>query len=155
MHYLGDMSKTTFIFTDAHQTGLGAMIAQGSSIQNARPVAFASRITNSAEKRYPQIDLEAMGVDFALRGFRNYIVGAPTTINVITDRQPLCAIFNGKRHGSIRTEWIKLRHQDIRFQVQFQKGLNDQIDYMSRHAKPFTKLPINEQEEAQDLNNLL
>jgi hypothetical protein len=32
-----DMGKQTFIFTDAHKTGLGAMLAQGDSVENARP----------------------------------------------------------------------------------------------------------------------
>lgn len=149
------MSKQTFIFTDAHKTGVGAMLAQGDSVENARPVTIASRTTNSSEKRYPQIDLEALGIDFALRRFRNYIVGSPTKIQVITDHQPLCAIFNGKRQGSIRTERIKLRHQDIRFTVTYQKGKINQSDYLSRHAKPLEKLPKGEQKETEDLNNLL
>ncbi len=107
-----DMGKQTFIFTDAHKTGLGAMLAQGDSVENARPVAIASRATNNSEQRYPQIELEALGIDFALRRFRNYVVGSPTKIQVITDHRPLCSIFSGKRQGSIRTERVKLRHQD-------------------------------------------
>ena len=150
-----DMGKQTYLLVDAHQTGLGAMIAQGPSIQTARPVAIASRTTNSAEKRYPQIDLEALGIDFALRRFRNYIVGSPTAIQVITDHKPLEAIFNGKRKGSIRTDRIKLRHQDIRFTVIYQRGKINQADYLSRHAKPIDQLPVNQQKEAEDLNNLL
>lgn len=150
-----DMAKQTFIVTDAHNTGLGAMLAQGETIENARPIAIASRTTNKAEQRYPQIDLEALGIDFALRRFRNYIVGAPTEIQVVTDHQPLCSIFNGHRKGSIRTERIKLRHQDIRFTVVYQRGKINQSDYLSRHAKPIEKLPREEQREADDLNNLL
>jgi hypothetical protein len=128
------MSKPTFIFTDAHTTGLGVMLAQGDTPQSARPIAIASRTTNKAEQRYPQIDLEALGIDFALRRFRNYILGSPTDIQVITDHKPLCSIFNGNRKGSIRTERIKLRHQDIRFTVIYQCGKVNQSDYLSRHA---------------------
>ena len=61
-----DMSKPTFIFTDAHTTGLGAMLAQGDTPESARPIAIASRTTNKAEQRYPQIDLEALGIDLNL-----------------------------------------------------------------------------------------
>ena len=46
-----DLQSNTFVFVDAHQTGLGAILAQGSCIQNARPVAMASRTTSNAEKR--------------------------------------------------------------------------------------------------------
>ncbi len=150
-----DMSKQSFIFTDAHNTGLGAMLAQGPTLESARPIAIASRTTTKAEQRYPQIDLEALGIDFALRRFRNYIVGSPIEIQVITDHKPLCSIFNGNRKGSIRTERIKLRHQDIRFVVTYQRGKVNQSDYLSRHAKPITALPQEEQTEADDLNNLL
>ena len=58
--------------------------------------------------KYPQIDLKALRKDFALRRFRNYIVGSPTEIKVITDHKPLEVIFNGIWKGSIRTESIKL-----------------------------------------------
>ena len=150
-----EMDAQTFLFTDAHKTGLGAMLAQGDSIENAKPVAIASRTTNTSEQKYPQIDLEAFAIDFALRRFRHYIVGSPTKIQVITDHQPLCSIFNGKRQGSIRTERIKLRHQDIRFTVTYQRGKINQSDYLSRHAKPIEKLTREEQQEADDLNNLL
>ena len=70
-----DLRKKTFIFTDAHITGLGAILAQGDSVENAYPVAFASRTTNEGEKRYCQLDLECMSLDFGLRRFRSCILG--------------------------------------------------------------------------------
>ena len=54
------------MFTDAHISGLGVMLAQGLNIKEARPVAFASRTMHGAEVRYLQLDLEAMGLDFRL-----------------------------------------------------------------------------------------
>ena len=75
-----DINKQIYIFRDAHMTGLGAMLAQGDTIGEARPIAFASRTTSDAEKRYAQIDLEGLGVDFGLRRFRNYTVGSPKQI---------------------------------------------------------------------------
>ena len=108
--------QSQYIFTDAHITGLGAMLAQGDDVSSAKPVAFASRTTNKAEANYPQIDLEAMGLDFGLRRFRNYLVGAPS-VKLVTDHKPLLPIFNGNRKGSIRSEKIKMRHQDINFEV--------------------------------------
>ena len=72
-----------------------------------------------------------------------------------TDHKPLCSVFNGNRTGSIRTERIKLRHQDIRIKVIYQQGKNNQADFLSRHAKPLQKLSLEEQNETHDLNNLL
>ena len=108
-----DLGMRTFLFTDAHISGLGAILAQGETVDTAKPVAFASRTTSPAEKRYPQIDLEVTAVDFALRRFCNYLVGALDVVNVITDHKPLGPIFNGNRTGSIRTERIKLKHQEL------------------------------------------
>ena len=149
------MGKPIYIIVDAHVSGLGAILSQGNKLADAKPIAIASRTTNEAEKRYPQIDLEATALDFGLRRFRKYIVGAPHPIIIVTDHKPLCAIFNGRRHGSIRTDRIKLRHQDIRFQVQYQPGKQNQTDFLSRRAKPLEIIPKEEQEEANDLNNLL
>ena len=150
-----DMTKPIYIFTDAHVSGLGAMLGQGESIANVKPIAFASRATNPAERNYPQLDLEAMGLDFGLRRFRKYVVGTQEPVNLITDHKPLCSIFNGKRKGSIRTEKIKMRHQDVRFQVLYQKGKLNQTDFVSRRGKPLKEIPLDEQNELNDLNNLL
>ena len=117
-----DMSLPTYIFTDAHITGLGAILYQGENFENLKPVAIASHCTNKAEKNYTQIDLEAMAIDFALQRFCLYLAGSPDDTVIITDHSPLMNNFNGKCSGSIRTERIKLRHQDIRFCVNYQKG---------------------------------
>ena len=149
------MNKPTYIMADAHNSGLGVSLCQGDSIEKAKPVAFASRATSDAEKRYPQLDLEAMALDYGLRRFRNYIVGSPSTIVLVTDHKPLESVFNGNRKGSIRTERIKMRHQDIRYKVVYRKGKANSCDYLSRHATPWKDVPEGEQTEAADLNNLL
>ena len=150
-----DPQKRTFVIVDAHITGLGATLAQGNDIETMRPVGFASRTTKPQETRYPQLDLEATSVDFGLTRFRNYLVGSPETIIVVTDHKPLCSIFNGKRRGSIRTERMKLLHQDIPFQVEYRPGKDNQADYLSRNATPISQLSIEEQGEPDYLTNLL
>lgn len=112
------MNKRTFIFTDSHVTGLGVMLAQGES---PLPIAFASRTTNESEKRYCQLDLECTGLDFSMRRFRPYIVGSQQENTIAVDHKPLESVFNGSR-GSIRTEMIKMRHQDVCFKVVIEKG---------------------------------
>ena len=119
---------------DAHITGLSAILAQGHCVEDAKPVAIASRTTNQAEKHYPQLDLEASSVDFGLRRFREYFVGAPHIVKVVTDHKPL---------------------QYIPYAAEYRKGKLNLADYMSRHAKPLKKLPKEEQKECDELNNLL
>ena len=150
-----DANLQSFVFVDAHITGFGAILAQGTSIEDAKPVAVASRCTSKSEKHYPQIDLEGMSVDYGLRRFREYLVGSPLVVHVVTDHKPLVPIFNGKRKGSVRTQRIKLRHQDIPYSLEYRKGKLNQSDYLTRHAKPLSKLPVKEQKEPEELNSLL
>ena len=109
--------------------GLGAIFTQGDDLHSAQPVVIASRTTSKAASRYPQLDLEATAIDFALCRFRNYLVGAPQVL-IITDHKPLCPIFNSLRQGSIRTDRIKLCHQDVNYTVQYQHGKANQSDYL-------------------------
>ena len=133
-----EANKPTWIFEDAAREGLGAIIAQGPNINDTNIVAFASCTTTNIEKRYPQIDLEAMAVDFGLRRFREYCVGAKS-IKVVTDHRPLKAIFANKRLGSIRIDRTKLRHQDIDFEVIWRAGKMNPSDYLSRHTSNISK----------------
>ena len=148
-----DPHKHTFIFVDAHRTGLGAVLAQGKSMDSCVPVAVASRTTNDPEKRYPQIDLEGMAVDFGLRRFRQYLVGGPE-VTIVTDHKPLISIFARGRLNSIRIDRIKLRHQDIRFKVIWRNGKKNPADYLSRHGQKLTDLPKEVQEETKEFNKL-
>ena len=150
-----DGKLQTFVFVDAHQTGLSAMLAQGDAIEHARPVAIASRTTSEAEKHYPQLDLEASSTDFGLRCFREYLVGSPSVIKVVTDHKPLVPIFNNRRKGSIHSQRSKLNHQDVPYILEYRKGKLNRVDYTSRHARKLSKLPVEQQKEAQELNSLL
>ena len=86
------MDLPTFIFTDAHKTGLGAILAQGTDSQSAKLVVIASRSITKAEARYPQLDPEALVIDFGLHKFRDYFVGSPISIS----DHNICPIFNKK-----------------------------------------------------------
>ena len=89
---------------------------------DAKPVAVASRATSKTEQDYPQLDLEGMSVDFGLRRFREYLVGSPLVIKIVTDHKPLVPIFNRRAKGSIRTQRIKLWQQDIPYTLEYIKA---------------------------------
>ena len=96
-----------------------------------------------------------MDIDFGLRRFRNYLVGSPTQIRVVTDHKPLCPIFNKNHPGSIHTDKIRMRHQGIDFEVSYQIGVKNQTDYISSKAKPIALMSKEEIKETEELNNLL
>ena len=134
-----DPSQNTFIRVDAHRSGLSAILMQGSNLDDAKPVACASRSTTPVERRYPQLDLEALAVDYGLRRFRYYCVGGPP-VTIVTDHKPLLGVFRSTRQGSIRSDRIKLRHQDIHFHLLWVKGSHNPADFLSRRGTPLSKM---------------
>ena len=151
-HY--DTNAPTFIFVDAHYTGLSAILTQGASIDATKAVAIASRTTTDAEKNYSQLDLEATAIDFGLRQFRHILVGGPPA-TIVTDQQPLVSLWTSKRKPPSRIERILLRHQDINHRVVWRKGKDNPADYTSRHAIPIDKLPACIKDEAKEHQKLL
>lgn len=73
-------------------------------------------------------------------------------MQVITDHKPLVSIFSNTRKGSIRTDRIKLRHQDTPFEITWDAGQNNPADYLSRHAQSLSKVPREWQNEADELD---
>ena len=146
-----DPKLKTEIHVDAHQSGLSAILVQVDKKGEKHMVGVASRATTQVEARYPQIDLESLAVDFGLRRYRFYIAGGPQ-VSVVTDHKPLPSIFKNLRKGSIRSERIKLRHQDIDYNVVWERGMTNAADYLSRHAMPLKHhLPEIREEETKEL----
>ena len=132
--------QPTFSYDDAHIMSLSATLLQGTNITNAKPVAFSSRATTSFESCYPQLDLEALAIDFGLRRFGQYITSSPPA-TIITDHKLLVEIFTNNHKGSIRRDCIKLRHQDISYNVVWRQGSSNPSEYLSHHATSLCHLP--------------
>ncbi|GFX13957.1 retrovirus-related Pol polyprotein from transposon 297 [Trichonephila clavipes] len=65
------------LFTDASGVGIGAVLNQ-----NHRPIAFASRTLNNAERNYTVTERECLAVIWALNKFKTYF--GSRTVKVIT-----------------------------------------------------------------------
>ncbi|MCH1581922.1 MAG: macro domain-containing protein, partial [Flavobacteriales bacterium] len=66
--------------TDASYSGLGACLLQQEEDGEQRPVAYASRSLNGAERRYTATEIEVLGVQWAIKQFRPYIYGRHFTL---------------------------------------------------------------------------
>ncbi|CAI4220338.1 unnamed protein product, partial [Auanema sp. JU1783] len=78
------------IESDGSNIAIGAVLLQAEDptkpLQNLHPIAFASRKLIKAERNYAPIEIEALGLIFALTQFRTYVLGTHTTC--ITDHRP-------------------------------------------------------------------
>ena len=63
------------LFVDASPYGVGAVIMHVYPNGIRRPLAFASRTLNEHEKRYGQVDKEALAIMFGLKRFHLYLYG--------------------------------------------------------------------------------
>jgi len=83
---LYDTSTATKISADASSFGVRAVLLQLCD-QQLKPVAYASQKLSETEKRYAQIEKEALALTWACEKFSPYIMGK--TIDIETDHKPL------------------------------------------------------------------
>jgi hypothetical protein len=87
----------SFILTmDASKIGLGAVLSQ---VQNGveRPIAYASRQLNKAERSYSASELQMLGLVWGTKYFRCYLYGRKFLVR--TDHAVLCGSLS-PRHGA-------------------------------------------------------
>ena len=94
VHY--DPELPVSLACDASSYGLGAVIQHIMPDGSERPVAFASRTMNHAEKNYSQLEKEALGILFGLKRFHSYLFGRQFTL--YTDHKPLQSLFSENKY---------------------------------------------------------
>ncbi|CAH8492821.1 unnamed protein product [Dicrocoelium dendriticum] len=94
VHY--DPNKTLILQCAASPFGVGAVLGHKVHDGAVRPIAFASRTLQSAEKNYAQLDKEALAVVFGVKRFHQYLWG--NQFEIQTDHKPLLSLL-GKERG--------------------------------------------------------
>nr|CDJ81316.1 RNA-directed DNA polymerase (reverse transcriptase) and Integrase domain containing protein [Haemonchus contortus] len=84
------------VAADASNYGIGAVLSQKFPDGREKAVYHASRALTPAQKKYSQIEKEALAIIFAVQKFHRFIHGRHFTLK--TDHKPLIAIF-GTRKG--------------------------------------------------------
>ena len=115
--------------TDASGIAAGAELANA----NGKPVAYASRALNQAEKNYPSLHREIMAIAWAVRHFRPYLFSRKFVI--YTDCRPVIYLF-GKTDPSSRLTKFRLVLEEYDFSIKYVRGRNNVVaDALSRVVK--------------------
>lgn len=124
-----DESKPFTLRTDSSGYCLGAVLMQGEGPEE-RPVEYASRMLNSAERNYNTTEREALAVVWAVTKFRGYIEGSEVVIK--SDHQPLRWLMTVKSPSGRLARWA-LTLQEYNLRIEYIPGKANAIaDTLSR-----------------------
>lgn len=117
-----DPNKISIVSADASSYGLGSVLFQKDGNGTRRVVAYASRIMSDTEKRYSQIEKEALALTWACEKFKDYIIGK--RIYLETDHKPLISIFMKKflEEMTPRLQRFKIRMMRYSYEVVYIPG---------------------------------
>lgn len=107
-----DLRKKHRITADASSHSIGAALLQLEK-ESWQPVAYASRTMTETEKRYAQIEKEALAVTWACQKFDFYLVG--TQFEVETDHKPLVPLLGEKDLSSLPLRIQRFRLRMMRY----------------------------------------
>ena len=123
---------------DASCFGLGAVLLQKQLNDELRPIAYMSRAMTPTEKRYAQIEKEALALTWAYERFSGYLFGLQ--FHLQTDHKPLVSFFSKKNLDELPI-WVqrfRLRLMQYSFTISHVAGKDLAIaDALSR--APFSE----------------
>ena len=124
-----DFRREFCVTTDASGIGLGAILSQTESDGSQRPICFASRVLNKAEKNYSTTERELLGIVYALDTFRPYLYGKKFVLK--TDHAPLTFMKTCKNPSDRLMRWI-CKIQEFDFDIVYKAGYLNEADALSR-----------------------
>ena len=114
----------TAVSVDASSYGLGAALLQIQSDRRKAPVMYASRTLTDQEKRFSQIEKEALALVWGCDRFESFLLGREEPFTIETDHKPLVTILNKQDldQSPPRIQRFKMRMMKFNFQVVYVPG---------------------------------
>ncbi len=81
---------------DASSVGLGAVLSNIDNNNHEKPIEFISRTLTPAERKYSQIEKEALAIVWAVSRFHRYLYAR--SFLLVTDHKPLEFLFNPNKN---------------------------------------------------------
>lgn len=114
-----DPEKELILETDASDYGVGAVLSLKMKNGTERPLGYASRTLQEAERNYSTLEKEALAISFGIKKFHQFLYGHLFTIK--TDHKPLKGLLRKERdsfpgsttHPAMGTYLVSVRVQDI------------------------------------------
>ena len=153
---LFDPNLETALTADASSYSLGAVLLQKQENGELQPVAFISRSMSPTERRYAQIEKEALAFTWACERLSDYLVGLQ--FHIYTDHKPLVPLFSFKHLEELplRVQRFRLRMMRFHFMISHVPGKELTIaDALSRApVSTFSEADESLQKEATAFVNL-
>jgi hypothetical protein len=125
-----DFSREFRLETDASGLGLGAVLSQEQPDGSTRPLAYASRTLQPHKRNYAATEMEALGVVWAIKHFRQYLYGH--RCHVHTDHEALKSLLNSPHPSGKLARW-GLAIQELDLVIHYKPGrTNQKADALSR-----------------------
>jgi len=128
------------LHTDASSVAIAAILLQKAESGGLAPIAYFSRVNNSAESKYHSFELEMLAVVKAIERFHIYLYGQEFTI--ITDCHALVHAVNKANINPRIARWI-LKLQNYHFKIVHHKGEKmAHVDALSRIVALVDSIPF-------------
>jgi hypothetical protein len=146
-HY--DQTLPMGISCDASKVGLGIVLFHKYPDGTERPISYASKVLSPAEKKYSQIDKEALGIVYGIKKYFQFLCG--TRFTLVTDHEPLVHIFGSKK-GLPSYAATRVHNWSV-FLSQFQFDIVYRNTKKHGNADALSRLPFSREEFESDIES--
>ncbi|XP_036148576.1 uncharacterized protein LOC114254896 [Monomorium pharaonis] len=121
---------STELHCDASSIGFGAVLLQKKADRKLHPIFYFSKRTTNTESKYHSFELETLAIIYALRRFRNYLIGVK--FKIVSDCNALKLTLDKKDLNPRIARWA-LELQDYDYTIEHRSGNKmKHVDALSR-----------------------